>query len=277
MGRGAEGGLRLLQRGRRPRSGHGAQPAVQLAWRTAVTADWNPGGRPVWFHSLPSPGPEEAICREARRWHQVMEERERLLRCGGGREGEGRWPAPAPGTAVGFWSPLPVLGYRFWYVFSGCLQGVRQTWLTPELEARCARPFPGAPHADGGCGCGIYALKSPERLPRPERIRLRPGAGIAYGLVTLSGLVVEHERGYRAARATAAAAAVLFRGRGVCGADRCWIERLFRQPDCALEEAEMGRWRRVRPIVASAEEIVRFLHEEASKLETAWTSASRSE
>jgi hypothetical protein len=229
-----------------------------------------------WSHGLPAPGPDDSGSEEARRWQELAEARERFSRHVRDREGEGRRPAADPDVALGFWSPTPVLGFRFWYVFSGGLQGVRQTWLRPELEAQCARQGPGAPHTAGGCRCGIYALKAPESLPRPGPVRMRPGAGLAYGLVTLSGVVVEHELGYRAARAKVAAAAVLFRGRAVCGADRWWIQRLFERPDGALEEGAKGVWPRVRAMTPSAEEVVLFLHDEASRLERAWTSESRS-
>jgi hypothetical protein len=242
-----------------------------------VTAAPGSEDRSPWFHRVPAPGHGKAESEEARRWHELAEARERFVRHLRGGEGEAGCPAPDPDVAVGFWSPTPVLGFRFWYVFSGCLQGVRQTWLRPELEARCAlRGSRGAPHAGGGCRCGIYALKAPEGLPRSGRVKMRPGAGIAYGLVALSGVVVEHEHGYRAARAEAVAAAVLFRGRAVCGADRWWIKRLFQRPDCALEEAEKGVWPRVKVMVPSAEEVVRFLRGEVSRLEGTWTSASRS-
>ena len=230
-----------------------------------------------WFHRLPGPGPGEAGSEEARRWHELAGAGEGFLRHVGGREGEGVRPSPDPGVALGFWSPTPVLGFRFWYVFSGCLQGVRQTWLRPEMEAQCARQGPGAPHTGGGCRCGIYALKASEGLPRPGRVRMRPGAGLALGVVALSGVVVEHELGYRAARAEVAAAAVFFRGRALCGADRWWIQRLFQCPEGALGEVERGAWPQVKAIDPSMEEVVRFLRDEASRLERAWTSASRSE
>ena len=106
---------------------------------------------------------------------------------------------------------------------------------------------------------------------------MRPGWGLAYGLVALSGVVIEHEHGYRAARAQAVAMVVLHHGRVVCGADRWWIGRLFQRPDGAVEEAERGVWPRVKVVVPSAEEVVRFLRDEANRLEETWTSASRSE
>lgn len=242
-----------------------------------MTAAPGSGEVPPWFHSLPTPGSGEDDSEAARKWQELAAARERFLRHMRGREGEGRCPAPDPDVAAGFWSPTPVLGFRFWYIFSGCLQGVRHTWPRPELTAQCALRGPGAPHAGGGCRCGIYALKAPESLPEPGRVKTRPGAGIAYGVVALSGVVVEHEHGYRAARAQAVAVAVICRGRALGGGDPWWIKRLFQRPDCALEEGEKGVWPRVRIMTPSVEEIVRFLRDEASRLERAWTSASRSE
>ena len=90
-----------------------------------------------WFHRLPAPGPGEAGSEEARRRHELAEARERFVRHLRGGEGEENCPAPDPDVAVGFWSPTPMLGFRFWYVFSGCLQGVRQTWLRPPGAESC--------------------------------------------------------------------------------------------------------------------------------------------
>lgn len=221
-----------------------------------------------WFHRPPSPGPGESASEEARRWQELVEARERFLRYLRCRESEGRPPAPDPGVARGFWSPTPIPGFRFWYVHSGGLHGVREAWPRPELKAECAQRGPGAPHVDG-CRCGIYALRAPEDLPEPGRLRVRPGAGMAYGVVALSGVVVEHEYGYRAARAEAVAMAVLFNGRAACGADRWWIRRLFQRPDRAIEEAEKGVWPRARIMAPAAEEVVRFLRAEAARLEQA--------
>jgi hypothetical protein len=241
-----------------------------------MTAPSGPAERPPWFHVPCPPGPGDAVSEEARRWQELAEASERSRRHVRGREGEGRWPAPNPGVAVGFWSPTPILGFRFWYVLSEHLKGVRQIWERPELKAWCERRGPGAPHAGGGCPCGIYALKAPEGLPRPETARLRPGTGIAYGVVALSGVVVEHERGYRAARAEAVAVAALCWGRALGGSDRWWIRRLFQRPACALEEGESGLWPGVKPMEPTTETVVGFLRDKARRFEQAWTSASRS-
>jgi len=241
-----------------------------------VTASPSPADRPPWFHLVPSPGPGEAVREEARRWQELAEAGERFRRYLRGSGGRRRWSGPGPGVALGFWSPTPVLGFRLWYVFSSRLQGLRQAWPRPELEARCELRGPGAPHVEDGCRCGIYALKAPEGLIGPGGVRLRPGAGIAYGLVALSGAVVEHERGYRAARAEATAMVVVHRGGAVGGDDRWWIKRLFQRPACALKEAETGVWPRLKAIHPTADEVVGFLGDEARRLERAWTSVSRS-
>jgi hypothetical protein len=70
------------------------------------------------------------------------------------------------------------------------------------------------PHAAGECGpppCGIYVAKDPQDLisgySRDAAWAMLVGEGVrllepgVYGAVALSGRVVEHERGYRGARA----------------------------------------------------------------------------
>ena len=54
--------------------------------------------------------------------------------------------------------------------------------------------------------------------------------GVLFGLVALSGKVVEHEHGYRAERARVVAAAVLSVGKLSLGADPQWIEDVFARP-----------------------------------------------
>lgn len=241
-----------------------------------MTAPTGPADRPPWFHGPGTPGPGDAVSEEARRRQELAEAGERFLRHVRGRGGEGRGAGPGPGVAVGFWSPTPVLGFRLWYVFSQRMQGARQTWPRPELEAWCERRGPGAPHVGGGCRCGIYALKAPEGLIGPGGIRLRPGAGMAYGLVALSGVVVEHEHGYRAARAEAVALVVVHRGGAVGGGDRRWVKRVFQRPAAALQEAETGMWPQVKAVDPTADEAVALLCDEARRFEQAWTSVSRS-
>jgi hypothetical protein len=139
-----------------------------------------------------------------------------------------------------FWSPRPVLAFRMWEV-RGRLQGAWRAWDRPFREARCVsgrteRDDGAVPHTDGRCGeppCGIYAFKEPEPLLAafglPEGSRRN-----VYGLVALSGKVVEHERGYRGQRAAVVAAAVLGRGLMVRveGLDR--LRSLFLAPEEAV-------------------------------------------
>jgi hypothetical protein len=113
------------------------------------------------------------------------------------------------------WSPFPVLGYRLWVVDLDGFHGIRQTWHSPTFVAHCltTNEDDGVPHTDGRCGfppCGIYATKSVRYLLTGE-LPDHTGRMIAVGLVEMSGKVVEHVRGYRAARA-AVVALVLLRG-----------------------------------------------------------------
>jgi hypothetical protein len=142
-------------------------------------------------------------------------------------------PAPPPE----FWSPRPVLGFRMWEL-RGRLQGAWQAWDGPYREARCVsrraeRDDGEVPHTDGRCGeppCGIYAFKEPSQLLAafglPEGSRRN-----VYGLVALSGKVVEHERGYRAQRATVVAAAAAGRGLVVRVEGLEWLQCLFLAPE----------------------------------------------
>lgn len=139
-----------------------------------------------------------------------------------------------------FWSPQAVLGFRMWEV-RGRLQGAWRAWDRPAYEARCVsgrseRDDGAVPHTDGRCGtpaCGIYGFKEPAHLLAafglPEGWRR-----FVFGLVALSGKVVEHERGFRGQKAGVVAAAVM--GRGVMvrveGAER--LQSLFAAPDATV-------------------------------------------
>lgn len=111
-----------------------------------------------------------------------------------------------------FWSPTPVLGFRAWRVGRE-VHGAVVPWAGPEYRASCLRlpegpEKEGVPHTEGECGrppCGIYAAK--EARPLVDRPPVG-GVRIAYGLVALSGKVVEHTAGYRAAVARVLALAV---------------------------------------------------------------------
>ena len=69
-------------------------------------------------------------------------------------------------------------------------------WHGPVLRADLV------PDAFPGCGSGVYALK-PATLPGRQQFDWALGADTwVRGWVALSGRVVEHERGYRAERAS---------------------------------------------------------------------------
>ena len=122
-----------------------------------------------------------------------------------------------------FWSPDPIVGYRFWRISPEGLVGAnRVRWPGPTLDAQCRRGGvvgpPGAPHEYGTCPsqghCGINAFIAPEVLVR-ESIRVSGGMpnlgppfldGTMYGVVHLTGRVIQHDKGYRAERATVVAA-----------------------------------------------------------------------
>jgi len=167
-----------------------------------------------------------------------------------------------------FWSPRPVLAFRMWEV-RGRLQGALQAWDRPVRVARCVsgrteRDDGEVPHTDGRCGqppCGIYAFREPAQLLAsfglPEGSRRR-----VYGLVALSGKVVEHERGYRGQRASVVAAAVVGRGRlvRVEGIERMFS--LFRAPDEAVAGLIATDARVVEEIgdpLATAEALIAYL------------------
>lgn len=115
-------------------------------------------------------------------------------RVGGGLGGNG-WRAgvdpddvePEP-TEV-YWSPETPIGWRGWVWRNGVLNGVRVPWPERILEAECHL---GCDEVPGWlCTCGIYATKE----------RGNAWAAPVVGKVALSGRLVEHEEGYRAARA----------------------------------------------------------------------------
>ena len=136
-----------------------------------------------------------------------------------------------------FWSPQPVLGFRMWEV-RGRLQGAFRAWERPFQVAHCVsgrteRDDGEVPHTDGRCGhppCGVYAFKEPEQLLATFGLPEGPRRNV-YGLVAMTGKVVEHERGYRGQRVKVVAAAVVGRGLlvRVEGIER--LQALFAAPD----------------------------------------------
>ena len=106
------------------------------------------------------------------------------------------------------WSPSPIFGYRLWWIEEGQLCGVKLPWKKRTLAATCLRrgDLGEVPHSDGSCGrlgCGVYAAKTVDPLYRDFNVWALDE--FAIGLVALTGKVVEHDDGYRAAEATVVA------------------------------------------------------------------------
>jgi hypothetical protein len=93
---------------------------------------------------------------------------------------------PEPDTE--FWSSDSPIGARLWTWDGSVLNGVREPWPEALHRARCSscREAPGWDHT-----CGIYAVKD------VVGVFYSRGSKV-FGVVELSGLVIEHEHGYRA-------------------------------------------------------------------------------
>ena len=92
-----------------------------------------------------------------------------------------------------FWSPTPVEGWRIWRWNGQYLRGMREFWPQANHTARCitCQEVPGWSHT-----CGIYAV-----IDRANLRLFGAGSATIIGRVELTGLVIEHDNGYRATRA----------------------------------------------------------------------------
>jgi hypothetical protein len=163
-----------------------------------------------------------------------------------------------------FWSPTPILGFRVWAVGSR-LRGAQRAWTGPTYTAGCLDfgeiDDPDVPHTDGRCvppPCGLYAAKSISALVSEFGL---PGGDSrwAYGMVALSGKVVEHEHGYRARRATAVAVAVVGRGELVRVERERDIAELFASPQRTVAEIGVLHPDRVERIVGMGPMVDRLI------------------
>jgi hypothetical protein len=136
------------------------------------------------------------------------------------------------------WSPTPILGYRLWAIDETGLRGAKVRWQRPRLGTRCLNRVPGedVPHSTGKCGpppCGIYVTKRLDVLRRELRVDDEPG--YAVGVVAMTGKVIEHELGYRAASAEVLAIVARGESSTVATDEPARIERLFNDPKGELD------------------------------------------
>jgi hypothetical protein len=152
------------------------------------------------------------------------------------------------------WSPFPVLGFRLWGWRDGLLHGAWQPWKTTSKTATCGRGNTEVPHSDGRCGrlgCGIYATKDLSTLLHEHT---GPNDhGYLAGMVELTGKVVEHENGYRAARAEVVAGVLVSADRILPTCDPAELDEVFRRPGESME-----KWGRARSATVW-DEIERFM------------------
>ncbi|MEA1902706.1 MAG: hypothetical protein U9N56_04185 [Actinomycetota bacterium] len=135
------------------------------------------------------------------------------------------------------WSPTPIYGFRMWAVRQDGLHGAMVRWREPRLTSECLNQIPGedVPHSVRICGspaCGIYATKSLAVLR--QELGVSDIDGYVIAVVALSGKVVEHEHGYRAARAEVVAVAGRLGGRHIFTDDPETITDFFARPSSTL-------------------------------------------
>lgn len=169
------------------------------------------------------------------------------------------------------WSPQPIIGFRLWAMRSGSLWGARTKWERRHLAASCAGHGPGAPHADGRCGrlgCGIYATK--DLAPLLEMHLQFDSHSYVAAAVELTGRVVEHERGYRAAHASVVAAYAVWPDRVLATIDPGQLDALFAACD-RIPSAWCEPWDGDSPLPHLSQFLTTYAEED-----TAWISEIRS-
>ena len=115
-------------------------------------------------------------------------------------------------------TPMPIVGYRMWRLGPGTIRGLSgQLWRSAAMDAACTNGPEGSPHLPtapcrGRCGINAYTtpaqlLAAARSIRGPRRLSASsPHIGIPipealYGVVSLSGRVVEHDHGFRGQRA----------------------------------------------------------------------------
>lgn len=234
------------------------------AWLREAQSNWVAAGRPApstvsQATTPPAGGPPAITTRKARSTARMV-------------PAMATDAVPPPET----WSPVAVLGYRVWAVTTNGLCGAWRAWPSSRMTADCSVPGE-VPHTDGRCarvafGCGIYAATSASSLMREAGAP--DGLPYAVGLVGLEGKVVQHERGYRAERATVLALAVV-------NAERTQVDLVDDPASVETFFVSGGEEPALRPTLAAGRTaserlagIDRYLMERARRYET-WTSAGK--
>ena len=137
------------------------------------------------------------------------------------------------------WSPVPIFGYRLWAIRDTGLFGYRTQWRRPSLTSTCLNNVPGedVPHSVHRCGppaCGTYATKSLKVLR--EELGITEVSGYAVGVVALTGKVIEHDQGYRAAHASVAAISATVEMQYLNTNNLKVIQQFFQRPTETLDE-----------------------------------------
>lgn len=165
------------------------------------------------------------------------------------------------------WTPWPVRGFRVWSIEEEGLVGAKMRWPTPRMCAVCLKGAPGddIPHTASACGtppCGIYAAKGLDFFDRLGSTPWLDSVGVT-GVVAMAGKVVEHDDGYRCARATVEAVSVQLRDAALLTDNASLVEAVFADPVATVERHGERGW--LEPSVVTA-----FLTRAKQKEET-WT------
>jgi hypothetical protein len=111
-------------------------------------------------------------------------------------------------------TPMPIIGYRMWRLGPGTVRGLNgQLWRSEVMSAACTNGPDGSPHMSsapcrGRCGINAYTtpgqlLAAARSIRGPRRLSASsPHIGIPipealYGVVALTGKVIEHDHGFR--------------------------------------------------------------------------------
>lgn len=126
------------------------------------------------------------------------------------------------------WSPTPIVGFTLLHIADGSIDDGDHRWSGAALSPTCPNGATGLPHAFGPCvdqACGVLAWKTLDRMSEVAGANL---AAIAQ--VSMTGRVVEHTDGYRAAHGALTALVAFDGGRWFRTRDPGQIEAFATSP-----------------------------------------------